>query len=78
MSNDEWKKLNTTRYNCRITNESRIPAAIKKYADDHNMTEAGVLVAAVKEKLENEGYWKPDKPQEYSGPHGRIVGIDDL
>ena len=54
---------------------SGIPAAVKAYAEDHNMTETGVCVAAVKEKLEREGYWQDGTKQSpvYSGPHGRIV-----
>ena len=62
-----WKKANTKMYGLRITNSSGIP--------DHNMTETGVCVAAVKEKLEREGYWKEGAKQNpvYSGPHGRIV-----
>lgn len=75
VSNDEWKKRNTKTYNCRVMNASGIPAAVKKYAEDHGLSETGVFIAAVKEKLENEGYWKPDKSQDYAGPHGRIVGI---
>ena len=61
MSSDEWKKLNTSRYGVRITTSSRLPAAIKKYAADHGITEANVLVMATKEKLQREGYWKPDE-----------------
>lgn len=61
MSSDEWKKLNTRIYNPRVTNASGIPAAVKKYAEDHSISESGVFVAAVKEKLQREGYWKPDE-----------------
>ena len=70
-----WKKANTKMYGLRITNSSGIPAAVKAYAEDHNMTETGVCVAAVKEKLEREGYWQGGTKQNpvYSGPHGRIV-----
>ena len=75
MSTLEWKKTNTKLYGIRITIKSGIPAAVKSYAEDHNMTETGVCVAAVKEKLEREGYWKEGEKQNpvYSGPHGRIV-----
>lgn len=77
MSSDEWKKLNTSRYSVRITTSSRLPAAIKQYAADHGITETNVLVMAVKEKLQREGYWKPDSPQTYSGPYGRLQLPED-
>lgn len=73
--NTLWKKENTRQYGVRLSISSGIPAAVKAYAEDHNMTETGVCVAAVKEKLEREGYWQDGTKQNpvYSGPHGRIV-----
>ena len=74
-TNNEWKKQNSKVFGLRVTIKSGIPAAVKAYAEDHNMTETGVCVAAVKEKLEREGYWQDGTKQNpvYSGPHGRIV-----
>lgn len=74
-TNNEWKKQNSKVFGLRVTIKSGIPAAVKAYAEDHNMTETGVCVAAVKEKLEREGYWPEWVKQNptYSGPHGRIV-----
>lgn len=75
MSTDQWKKENTQRYGVRVSISSGLPAAVKAYAEDHNITETGVFVMAVKEKLEYEGYWQEKTKQNptYSGPHGRIV-----
>lgn len=64
MSTLEWKKKNTKMYGPRLTIASGIPAAIKKYANDHNMAETGVIIMAVKEKLQREGYWKPPEKAE--------------
>ena len=73
----EWQRKHSRMYGPRVTIASGIPAAVKKYADDHNMTETGVFVAAVKEKLQREGYWKPVQSQPYSDLHDKIVVQED-
>ena len=43
MSTDQWKKENTQRYRVRVSISSGLPAAVKAYAEDHNITETGAF-----------------------------------
>ncbi|MBQ2003128.1 MAG: hypothetical protein II240_07535 [Bacteroidaceae bacterium] len=56
MSNDEWKKENTTRFTIRLMNSSGMPEALKALEEKTGVTRGSYTIAALREALIRDGY----------------------
>lgn len=61
--NEEWKKINTVKYQLRVGRSSGIPDAVEKLAKNQGKTETAILRDALVEKLQREGYLPGEKEE---------------
>lgn len=67
---EEWRKNNLVLFKFTVSKNTGIPDAIERAASDCGLKPNLYIRKVVEERLSEDGYLKP---QDYSGPHGKLI-----